>query len=54
MSGDNLTTSPPVQETDFQHNVIDAAVLVLLSIAGADQKKNMKAASGEVPKAVSS
>ncbi len=43
-----------MQETEFQHNVIDAVVLVLLSIAGADHKRNMKAASGEVPKAVSS
>ena len=35
-----------VQETEFQHSVIDAVVLVLLSIAGPDQKTNMKAARG--------
>ena len=42
-----------VQEQEFQHNVIDAVVLVLLSIAGADHRKNMEAACGNLPKAVS-
>ncbi len=42
-----------VQEQEFQHNVIDAVVLVLLSIAGADLRKNMEAARGTLPKAVS-
>ena len=37
---------PVVQETEFQDNVVDAVVLVLLSIAGPDQKTNLKAASG--------
>ena len=42
-----------LQETELQHNVIDAVVLVLLSIAGPDQKTNLKAAGGGLPKAVS-
>lgn len=42
-----------MQEQEFQPNVIDAVVLVLLSIAGADHRKNMEAACGTLPKAVS-
>ena len=42
-----------MQEQEFQPNVIDAVVLVLLSIAGADHRKNMEAARGTLPKAVS-
>ena len=38
-----------LQETEFQHNVIDAVVLVLLSISGPDQKSNIKAAGGGLP-----
>lgn len=42
-----------VQETEFQHNVIDAVVLVLLSITGPGQKTNMKAARGGLSTPVS-
>ena len=48
-----MVKSQILQETEFQHNVIDAVVLVLLSNAGPDQESNIKAAGGGLPKAVS-